>query len=77
MLETLAASRTGPHREVLRARALLLAADGVANERIAAEVGVIPVTVRAWRARFAAEGLSEFGRVAPDGAVNEVVKISV
>src|SRR5919201_1856833 len=62
-LEALAKSTTAPHRDVLRARALLLAADGVANTRIAAQVGVSVVTVRAWRERFAAEGLAKFGRV--------------
>jgi transposase len=49
---------------VIRSRALLLAADGVANARIADQVGVSVPTVRAWRARFAAEGLREFGKVA-------------
>ena len=42
---------------------LLLAADGVANSKIAATVGVPPVTVRSWRGRFASEGLSKFGQV--------------
>lgn len=65
VLEGLAVSRTAAHREVQRARVLLLAADGVANLRIAAEVGVTPVTVRAWRSRFAEQGLSRFGKVAP------------
>jgi len=39
-----------------------MAADGVANSKIAATVGVTPVTVRSWRGRFADEGLSKFGR---------------
>jgi len=65
VLVALSVSRTAPHREVLRARALLLAADGVANTRIASRVGVTAVTVRSWRARFEAEGLVKFGRVAP------------
>jgi transposase len=65
VLEALSVSRTAPHREVQRARALLLAADGVANTRIASGVGVTPVTVRSWRARFEAQGLARFGRVAP------------
>lgn len=62
-LEVIAKSKTAPHRSVLRARALLLAADGVANTRIATEVGASAMTVRAWRERFAAEGLAKFGRV--------------
>ena len=62
-LHALSRSQTAPHRQVQRARALLLAADGVANVRIAAEVGVKPATVRAWRARFAEEGLAKLGKV--------------
>ena len=64
-LEQLSRSQTAAHREVQRAKALLMAADGVANARISAEVGVTPVTVRAWRKRFAEQGLTKFGKVAP------------
>jgi hypothetical protein len=39
-LEVLARSRTAPYRQVQRAKALLLAADGVANSRIGEQVGV-------------------------------------
>src|SRR5512134_415720 len=55
-LEVLARSGTAPFREVRRAQALLLAADGLPNVQIAAAVGVTPVTVRAWRTRFVEEG---------------------
>jgi transposase len=48
---------------VVRARALLMAADGVANERIAIELGISPTTVRSWRTRFAEKGVAELGRV--------------
>ena len=64
-LEVLARSRTAPHRQVQRAEALVLAADGVANARIAQRVGVKAATVRAWRARFAEEGLAKLGKVRP------------
>jgi transposase len=57
VLEKLYRSRISAHRDVQRARALLMAADGFANTRIAMEVGVSPATVTAWRERFAAEGL--------------------
>jgi transposase len=40
-----------------------MAADGPANTQIAEEVGVTAVTVRAWRARFEAEGIAKFGQV--------------
>ena len=62
-LQALSRSQSAPHRQVQRAKALLLAADGVANTRIAALVGVKPATVRAWRARFAEEGLAKLGKV--------------
>ena len=62
-LAILSRSSTAPYREVKRAKVLLMAADGVANSKIAATVGVTPVTVRSWRARFACEGLSKFGQV--------------
>jgi len=64
ILETLSRSRAAPHREVQRARALLLAGQGMANSVIAEQVGVSPSTVRAWRDRFAAQGLAKFGEVA-------------
>lgn len=62
-LMVLARSSTAPHREVQRAKVLLMAGQGVANSQIAADVGVTPVTVRSWRARFASEGLAKFGVV--------------
>jgi len=62
-LEVLARARSAPHRQVQRAKALLLAADGVANTGIAEQVGVTAVTVRAWRNRFAEEGLAKLGEV--------------
>ncbi|MPV50910.1 helix-turn-helix domain-containing protein [Pseudactinotalea sp. HY160] len=70
-LEQLSRSQSAAHRQVQRAKALLLAADGVANTRISAEVGVTPVTVRAWRERFAEDGLAKLGEVR-DG-VNRLV----
>jgi transposase len=63
VLESLARSRTAPQREVTRAKALLLAADGVATTAIAGGLGVSPASVTAWRERFAADGLARFARV--------------
>jgi transposase/transposase-like protein len=62
-LQVLARSQTAPFRQVCRAEALLLAADGMANTQIARRVGVTAATVRRWRARFAEEGLAKLGRV--------------
>jgi transposase len=65
ILEKLARSQTATHREVTRAKALLLAADGAANTAIAWELGVSPTSVTSWRARFTEEGLKKFGKVKP------------
>src|SRR5215204_3538849 len=62
-LERLARAQSVPHRQVLQARVLLLAADGVANAVIAEDVGVTPVTVRAWRTRFVADGLAGLEKI--------------
>ncbi len=64
VLEALSVSRTAAHREVQRARVLLLATDGVANTQIASQVGVTAMTVRSWRTRFAEQGLMKFAKVA-------------
>jgi len=63
ILEKLAVARAAPHREVTRARALPLAGDGVATTAVAQAVGASPASVTAWRERFAAEGLANFGKV--------------
>jgi transposase len=63
VLEKLARSQTAKHRDVQRARALLLAADGVANTLIGADLGVSPTTVSNWRERFATDGLKGIGVV--------------
>jgi transposase len=63
ILEKLAKSQTATHREVTRAKALLLAEDGVANTAIAWELGVSPSSVSSWRSRFEQEGIAKFGKV--------------
>lgn len=84
-LVVLSRSQTAPHRQVQRAKALLLAADGTANTRIAEQVGVKPATVRAWRARFAQEGLAKLGKVRagrgrkssiPQEKIDEIVRLT-
>ena len=63
MLEALARSVASPHREVVRAKAVLMAAAGLANTAIASQLKVSPASVGAWRDRFAAEGLAKFAQV--------------
>ena len=81
-LERMARSSSLPHRSVVQARALLLAADGVSIYETARRVGVASNSVRAWRRRFVVEGVDGVGRIAegrgrkpwlPEGTVAAVV----
>lgn len=65
VLEKLARSRGAPHRDVQRARVLLMAGEGEANTQIAKAAGISPTTVKSWRDRFAEEGLTALGAVRP------------
>lgn len=56
-LESFANSRSLPHALVLRAKIVLLAAEGMENLRIAERVGLSRISVGKWRRRYAAEGL--------------------
>jgi transposase len=64
-LKGIVGSPSLPHRAVRQAEGLLLAVDGISNEEIGRRVGVSANTVRAWRARFAKEGVGGIGVVAP------------
>jgi transposase-like protein len=48
---------SGEHRDVLRARIVLAAADGASNAAIGRTLGVTDDTVRKWRRRFCQHGL--------------------
>jgi putative transposase len=56
-LESLAHSRTLSHALVFRAEIVLLSADGLSNDVIAAMVGTTRATVGKWRERFRRHGL--------------------
>jgi len=84
-LERMAASMSLPHRQVVQARGLLWASDGVANEEIARRCGVDSDTVRRWRSRFVEQGIAGVGRIAkgrgrkpslPVGTVEEVLRLT-
>jgi transposase/transposase-like protein len=86
VLEKLVRSHVAPHRDVQRARALLMACEGSANTRIASEIGVAPMTVKAWRERFSEDGLKGFSEVRPGrgrkpsipaGKVEEIVRLTL
>jgi transposase len=64
-LRRLARSSSLPHRVVVQSRALLLAADGVANEEIARRCDTTPDTVRRWRTKFEAGGVDAVGSILP------------
>jgi transposase len=77
---------TAPHRDVQRARVLLMASDGFANTRIATEVGVSAATVGNWRDRFTEDGLKQFSMVRPgrgrrpsipQDTIDEIVRITL
>ena len=85
VLKSLARSQSGAHREVVRAKALLMAADGAANATIAATLSVSRTTVANWRTRFAEDGLVKFGQVRegrgrkpsiPDATVEKIVTLT-
>jgi len=56
-LERRARAYSGPHRDVVRAKAILLAADGLANTEIAERLAVSRQAVSQWRIRFCREGV--------------------
>lgn len=56
-LESLSGSLTLPHALVLRARIVLMAAEGKENIAIAEQVGMSRVSVGKWRQRFAEAGV--------------------
>ena len=81
-LDEMSRSPSLPHRTVVQARGLLLAAEGVGNNEIARRCDVMPNAVRRWRARFAEAGVGGVGVIAagrgrsswlPDGTVEAVV----
>jgi transposase len=64
-LEVMARSTSLPHRQVVQARALLLAADGVPTNEVARRCATTDTSVRSWRRRFTELGVEGVGRIAP------------
>jgi transposase len=65
VLETLSRSQTAAHRDVQRAKALLMASDGLATTRVAKEIGVSAATITRWREGFERDGLKGSVKVRP------------
>jgi len=59
--------RSTPARQVLRAKIVLMAADGKMNKEIVAALHTDAQTVKRWRTRFAVRGLSGLEKDAPRG----------
>jgi DNA-directed RNA polymerase specialized sigma24 family protein len=56
-LQRRAAAYSGPHRDVVRAKAILYAGDGMSNTEIAARLDQSRQAVSEWRKRFCQEGV--------------------
>jgi transposase-like protein len=56
-LEAIARTYTNSHRDVLRAKIVLYAAEGLQNKDIAARLDTSPQVVHKWRKRFCEQGL--------------------
>jgi transposase len=65
ILQKRAAAHTAPYWEVVRARIVLLAAEGTSNKEIAARLDTTPQTACKWRKRFYEEGLGMDWRTGP------------
>jgi transposase len=64
-LERIARSASAPERTLRQAKALLLVADGVGTNEVARRCGTTDTSVRAWRRRFAEQGVEGVGRIEP------------
>jgi len=64
-LERWSRGRSTPARQVLRAKIVLWAADGMKNKDIAPRVGTDRLTVARWRSRFAQKRLAGIAKDAP------------
>ncbi|MCY0963471.1 IS630 family transposase [Streptomyces sp. H27-H5] len=79
-LERVAASAKSQVRQVLRARIVLAAADGLANAPIGCDLGVSVNTVRKWRGRFArhgTEGLKDADRTGRPKVYDDKVRVAL
>lgn len=66
-LERWSRGRSIPARQVLRAKIVLLAAEGKMNKEIQTELNTDAQTVKRWRNRFARQGLAGLMKDAPRG----------
>lgn len=85
-LQRIARSTSTAHRQVIQAKGLLWAIEGVANEEIARRCEVDSDSVRQWRRRFEQEGVDGVGKIAkgrgrkswmPEGTVSKVLYLTL
>ncbi len=69
--------RSTPARLVLRAKIVLLAADGLMNKDIALELATDANTVGRWRGRFARHGLAGIQKDAPRGGRKPIKRLKL
>jgi transposase len=65
LLEKWSRGGSTPYRLVVRSRIVLLAARGNSNRKIAANLGINPITVARWRSRFLVFGVEGIRHEAP------------
>ncbi len=65
VLESMARSRTLPHRKVVQSKALLRLAEGRSARSTAAQLGTYPNIVARWRDRYLDAGVDGVGEIAP------------
>jgi transposase len=65
LLERWSRGGATPYRLVVRSRIVLLASLGHSNRKIAAQLGINPITVSRWRSRFLVLGVEGIRRDAP------------
>ena len=66
-LEKIINSSISPVRLIKRAKAILMAADGLPNYRISEQLGITPNTAGRWRNRFSNQRLEGITRDLPRG----------
>lgn len=64
-LDVMSRSGSLPYRQVVQAKALLWAGDGVPTNEVARRCATTDTSVRAWRRRFVEQGVEGVGRIAP------------
>lgn len=71
-LEQLTRARKSAQAEAMRAKAVLLSADGLTDQQVAREIGLSNASVGKWRKRYAAEGMAGLTDAPRSGAPRSI-----